>query len=120
MTSVRQALPAIIAAIIVGCVTGYGSFQFGQGQLAAKMAKFEQVDAELAKADDNLAHADAEIMKAIQRIDREGTQVSRQGAQQLLELKTRFDRLESQQAIAIAQNARNEALLLDLKARLRQ
>lgn len=113
ITFFRQALPAVIASTIVGMAVGYGSFQFGQGQIDAKLEAFEQKDEELAAVD-------AQILNTLQRMDREGTQVSRQGALQLNELKTRFDRLESQQAIAIAQNARNEALLLDLKARLRQ
>jgi hypothetical protein len=116
----RQALPTVIATTIVGIAVGYGSFQFGQGQLDQRMRAFEQRDAELAQKDAELEQSDSEILSALQRLDREGTQISRQGAQQLAELKIRFDRLESQQSIAIGQNARVEALLLDLKKRLNQ
>jgi predicted secreted acid phosphatase len=56
----------------------------------------------------------------IERIDREGTQVSRSDRVALMELKLRFDRMESNQAVALASGARVEALLLDLKQRLRQ
>jgi hypothetical protein len=120
MTSFRQALAPIIAGIVVGCVTGYGSFQFGQGQTLERIKNVEVHAAALGDADKILAQKDQEIVNVLNRIDREGTQVSRQGQAQLVELKSRFDRLESQQAIAIAQNARNEALLLDLKQRLKQ
>lgn len=56
----------------------------------------------------------------LERIDREGTQVSRADRATLAEFKTRLDRLESNQILALAQSARVEALLLDLKQRLNQ
>lgn len=113
MTDLRQVIITVVASVLVGCVTGYGSFWFGQGQM------LERVDGISARTD-ALAQKDTEILDQLNRIDREGTQISRADRAALAELKIRFDRMESQQAIAIAQNARNEALLLDLKARLRQ
>jgi hypothetical protein len=120
MNAFRNALSPVIAGIVVGCLTGYGSFVFGQGQLAERVEGLATATAALGDKDEELAARDEEIIVTLNRIDREGTQVSRADRDALSELKTRFDRMESQQAIAIAQNARNEALLLDLKARLRQ
>jgi hypothetical protein len=73
------------------------------------------------KADNERQDAkDVEIAEQIARIDREGTQISRADRQAIVKLETRLDRMDSNQALALAQGARNEALLLDLKQRLKQ
>jgi hypothetical protein len=113
MNMIRQALVPIIASVVTGCLVGYGSFAFGQGQLAERLNDIEHTTTEL-------ANNDREITLALQRIDREGTQVSRADKAAIDKLEIRLDRMESQQAMVLAQGARNEALLLDLKQRLRQ
>ena len=74
------------------------------------------VNVSLAELRENDARQDV----MIERIDREGTQVSRADRASILEFKGRLDRMEAAQSLMLAQGARNEALLLDLKSRLRQ